>query len=270
MVNNSATDTDQITCPTADLSITKTARAPTAVANGTVVYTVSVTNNGPGAATGARVTDTVPAAYTQVTNGWRWTCSATPIAMCGVGANTGTGNINKVLGTLPANASVTFTIDAIVRDNNGVGTQITNTANVVPPVTVSDPNPGNNTASVTISVIGSGVTDSALPANIAFGTVARGSQSATSNVTVTNTGTSTLAIAEIALGGAVPTDYRLVAPTAGTACLANTTVLAPTAACTVGVQFAPTNANGIGAKAATITVTSNATAKTVALAGTAN
>jgi uncharacterized repeat protein (TIGR01451 family) len=271
--NNIATDSDQITCPTADLVITKTTSTPTVVANGTVVYSVTVTNAGPGESIGARVTDAIPGAYTQVANGWNWTCSANPIALCGTGANTGTGNINKVLGTLPAGATVNFVITATVRDNNAVGTLITNTATVTPAVPATDPNPGNNTASVTVRVVAGtgGVADSVAPATIAFGTVARGGASAVRNVTVTNTGTAPLVLAGFALSGTGAAQYSAVAPSTGTACVAGTTVLAATnAACTIGLRFTPAAGTATGAKAGTLTVTSNATAKLVTLTGTAN
>jgi uncharacterized repeat protein (TIGR01451 family) len=242
------------------------------VANGSIVYTVTVTNAGPGISTGARVTDVVPTAFTQVANGWLWTCSANPIAQCGAGANTGTGSISKVLGTLPVNGTVTFTITAVVRDNNAVGTRITNTATVTP-AAASDPNTANNTASVTVTVVGGtgGVASAVAPATIAFGTVARGSSSTVRNVTVTNTGTAPLALASFVLSGAAAAQYSVVAPSAGTACVASTTVLAAqNATCTIGLQFTPTANTNTGAKAATLTVSSNATAKLVTLSGTAN
>ncbi len=58
--NNSATDTDDIYPPTADLSITKTDGVTSVAAGGTVTYTIVVSNAGPSPVTSAPVTDTFP------------------------------------------------------------------------------------------------------------------------------------------------------------------------------------------------------------------
>src|SRR6185295_15277362 len=67
--NNSATDSDTITAPVvADLSLTKTAPGGTVNVGDNVVFTLTVTNNGPSNATGVVVTDNLPACLTYVSN----------------------------------------------------------------------------------------------------------------------------------------------------------------------------------------------------------
>ena len=61
--SNSVSYTVGSSTPSVDLSITKTAPA-TASTNSPLTYTIVATNNGPGAATGVGVTDTLPAGVT--------------------------------------------------------------------------------------------------------------------------------------------------------------------------------------------------------------
>ncbi len=58
--NNSSTATTSL-IPTADLSLTKTVTTKKPKAGSAMVYSLTVTNNGPSAATGVKVTDTLPA-----------------------------------------------------------------------------------------------------------------------------------------------------------------------------------------------------------------
>ena len=135
--NNSATDTDTLT-PRADLSITKTDGATTAIPGDTVIYTITASNAGPSNAPGTTVADTLPASLTAT-----WT---------GVGAGGGTvtgfgtGNINDTV-NLPAGGSVTYTVTATL-DRSASGT-LSNTATVATPGGVTDPNPANDSATDT-------------------------------------------------------------------------------------------------------------------------
>src|SRR4051812_21868751 len=61
--NNTATPTDTLVLP-ADLSITKPDGVTTATPGGSVTYTITASNAGPTAATGATVVDTFPGALT--------------------------------------------------------------------------------------------------------------------------------------------------------------------------------------------------------------
>src|SRR5262249_50412788 len=105
-----------------------------ATVNGTVTYTLNVTNNGPSAATGVTLTDTLPASTTFVS------------VMTNKGSCTGTSTVNCNLGTLASGASATITIAVTP---TAVGT-ISNTASVTG--SEFDPNTANNSASVTTMV----------------------------------------------------------------------------------------------------------------------
>jgi len=135
LANNTATDTDTLV-PSADLAITKTDGTVNAVPGGSVVYTITASNNGPSNAPGAVVADSFPAGETCT-----WTC------IPGVGATctaSGSGNINDNV-NLPAGKAATYTATcAIAPDATG---SVSNTATVTSPVGINDPTPGNNTAS---------------------------------------------------------------------------------------------------------------------------
>jgi uncharacterized repeat protein (TIGR01451 family) len=135
--NNSATDTDTLT-PQADLSITKTDGVTTAVPGGSVTYTITASNAGPSNASGATVADTFPASLTPT-----WTCVGAGGGTC---TASGSGNINDTV-NLPAGGSVTYTVSASV--SAAATGSLSNTATVTAPAGVTDPTPGNNSATDT-------------------------------------------------------------------------------------------------------------------------
>ncbi|MEO8264284.1 MAG: hypothetical protein ABI706_02115 [Ilumatobacteraceae bacterium] len=137
-LDNTATDVDTLVATT-DLAITKTDNAATAVPGTGITYTIVATNNGPSDALLATVTDNMPAELSGVT----WTC----VGAC---APSGTGTINEVV-SLPVGASVTFTVSATIA-TSATGT-LTNTATVTPAVGATDPNPANNSASDTDTLL---------------------------------------------------------------------------------------------------------------------
>jgi len=132
--NNSATDTDTLT-PQADLAITKTDGVTTATPGGSVTYTITASNAGPSNAPGATVADTFPAALTAT-----WTCVGAGGGTCPA---SGSGNIGSTV-NLPAGGSVTFTASATI--SASVTGTLSNTATVAAPGGVTDPTPGNNSA----------------------------------------------------------------------------------------------------------------------------
>jgi uncharacterized repeat protein (TIGR01451 family) len=132
--NNSATDTDGVAA-TADLSVTKTDGVTTATAGGSVTYTITASNAGPSAATGATVADTFPASLTCA-----WTCVGAGGGTC---TASGSGNINGTV-NLPSGGSVTYTASCTL-SAAATGT-LSNTATVTAPAGVTDPTPGNNSA----------------------------------------------------------------------------------------------------------------------------
>jgi uncharacterized repeat protein (TIGR01451 family) len=132
--NNSATDTDTLT-PQADLAITKTDGLTTATAGGSVTYTITASNSGPSNATGATVADTFPASLTCT-----WTCAGAGGGTC---TASGSGNIGDTA-NLPSGGSVTYTASCTI-SASATGT-LSNTATVTAPAGVTDPTPGNNSA----------------------------------------------------------------------------------------------------------------------------
>ncbi len=132
--DNSATDTDGLGA-SADLSITKTDGVTTATAGGSVTYTITASNAGPSNATGATVADTFPASLTCT-----WTCTGAGGGTC---TASGSGNINGSV-NLPSGGSVTYTASCAI-SAAATGT-ISNTATVTAPAGVTDPTPGNNSA----------------------------------------------------------------------------------------------------------------------------
>jgi uncharacterized repeat protein (TIGR01451 family)/uncharacterized delta-60 repeat protein len=120
----------------ADLALGMSASAPTVIATSNLTYTVSVTNAGPSTATNVVVTDTLPAgavlAATNPTQG---------------SVNNAAGMVTWNVGSLAygATASLGLTVQA------GAAGTLTNSAIVTS--ATPDPNPDDNSASVTTTVI---------------------------------------------------------------------------------------------------------------------
>ncbi len=133
--NDAATDSDSLD-PVADLAITKTDFSPTATPGAAVTYTVTVSNAGPSDVVGATVVDAMPASLSGVT----WTCSVSGPGSCPA---SGSGDINSAV-SLPVGATATFTISATLIPSTTAN--LVNTATVNPPAGVTDPTPGNNSA----------------------------------------------------------------------------------------------------------------------------
>ncbi|MFW2380169.1 MAG: DUF7507 domain-containing protein, partial [Acidimicrobiales bacterium] len=114
-----------------NLTITKVDDVDPAEAGSNLVYTISVTNNGPGDATNTTVTDLLPPDVNYLN------------AVSSQGSCAYVGSVDCNLGTIPAlgTASITLTVKI---DSSAVGT-ITNTASVS--ADQPDTNPGDNTAS---------------------------------------------------------------------------------------------------------------------------
>lgn len=108
-------------------------------------YTLTVTNNGPSAVTGATVTYTPPVELTNVS----WTCSGTGSATCSA---SGTNAISDAV-SIGVAESVVFVIDADIVSGSGT-TPITHTVVANPPGGAIDSYPDNNTA-VDVESLGS-------------------------------------------------------------------------------------------------------------------
>jgi uncharacterized repeat protein (TIGR01451 family) len=119
--------------PETDLAVVKTGPA-TVEAGAEITYTLTITNNGPDDSTGWKLTDNVPAGLTNVT-------TSTP--GCGIGA----GVLTCTGGALADGASTVIEL----RGTAVEGTEsVTNTATVTG--NEDDPNPGNNTSTVTTDI----------------------------------------------------------------------------------------------------------------------
>ncbi|HEX9316892.1 MAG TPA: DUF11 domain-containing protein, partial [Actinomycetota bacterium] len=125
------------TTASTDLGITKTGPA-TATAGGPIAYTLTATNNGPDAATGVTVSDTLPAGvgFASATSS-QGTCT------------NASGTVTCDVGSLASAASATITINATAPATAG---SVMNTATISGNET--DPNPANNSASASIQVAG--------------------------------------------------------------------------------------------------------------------
>ena len=121
--------------PAADVAVTKTVDNPAPAVGTTVTFIVTATNRGPTGATGVVVTDALPAGLTLV--------SATPSQ----GTHTAP---TWTVGALAANASATLIVVATV-DAPGA---LVNTAAKTLQVE-ADPNPANDSASVTLNAAAS-------------------------------------------------------------------------------------------------------------------
>ena len=124
---------------TADLNVGKSVDEPTPAEGGTVNYTVTVTNAGPGPATVVQLTDLLPSGVTLVS------------AMPGQGTyDSATGD--WYVGTVPVGGNATLVLQAEV-DAGAGGTTITNIASVEF-LSQNDPNSSNDVATVDINPMG--------------------------------------------------------------------------------------------------------------------
>ena len=100
----------------------------------------------------------------------------------------------------------------------------------------------------TVSLSGTGTTAKLLPNPLAFGDQATGTTSAVKKVTLTNVGTTALAITTIAVTGTNAADFPKTATTCGSS-------LAAGASCTISLEFKPA---ATGARSANLSVTDGA------------
>jgi uncharacterized repeat protein (TIGR01451 family) len=161
-----------------DLSVTETV-APNPVATGAnITYTETVTNNSTTAAAfGATLSQNTPphTLFVSATPPAGWTCGTTPaVGATGAITCTATGSFN-------ASTSVNFTIVVSVSPEATVGSTIMNS--VMVSETGVDPNPGNNTATASVTVQGAdlGMTQVASAAAIAPGATITYTESLTNN-----------------------------------------------------------------------------------------
>ena len=123
----------------ADLSITKTDSPDPVASEGTITYTIGVTNGGPDPASAVKVVDTLPAGVTFLSaSGTDWNCANA----------SGTVTCQRTAGNLDPGVAPSITLQVTAP----VGpTTLTNSATVSSP---NDNTPGNNTAIATTTVKG--------------------------------------------------------------------------------------------------------------------
>ena len=229
--NNSATDTDTL-APAADLAVTKTDGVSVATPGGGVTYTITASNAGPSNAPGAMVADAFAASLTGT-----WTCVGAGGGTC---TASGSGNINDSV-NLPAGGSVTYTVSAVIA-SAATGT-LSNTATVSAPAGVSDPTPGNNSATDTDTLTPAKVSASITSANMAFLAVGT-----SGTFRIRTTGTPTATIGE---SGALPAGLQFRDSGDGTATISGT----PAAGTHGDHQVTITAGNGQGSPASqTLTI----------------
>ena len=138
--NNNTSQVSTTVGANADLAVTK--NGPTFTPSNTdVVYTVTAANAGPSNAANVTLTETVPAGMTFVsvnqTTGPTFNC-------------TGTGPVVCTIATFTVGATATFQFTFNAPLSTPAGTQTSNTVTIGS--TTLDPNPNNNTASVSTTI----------------------------------------------------------------------------------------------------------------------
>src|SRR5205823_1216513 len=128
----------------ADLAITKSVSPNPPHPGHKFAYTITVTNNGPDDATGVTVTDPLPDVRFESVDSSQGKCSRTPPSQ----NKPNDGTVKCSLGGLANGASATVTI---VMTASGKPATLTNTATVSGDQT--DPNPANNSATVTTAPV---------------------------------------------------------------------------------------------------------------------
>lgn len=246
--DNSATASTVVTGTLADLALTKSdAPDPINLGAGNVTYTLTVTNNGPGAANNVVVTDTLPGSATFV--------SATPsqgacpapaggVLTCNLGAiNNGLNATITVVATPTATGTLTNTASATANEtdpNTANNTNIiaTTTVNASADLSVTktdapDPVTAGSNLTYTITVSNAGPSAAAgvslndtLPAGTTFVSLASAAGWACTTPAVGAAGTVTCTIASLASGA--PAAFTLVVKTSAAGALNNTATVATT------------------------------------------
>jgi len=162
--SNSATATDVVaTAGQADLALSTTATPSPVFPGNDITYTQTITNNGPGTATGASFTEAVPAntTFSSISIPAGWACTTPAVG--------GTGNINCTNPSVPSGASTDIII--VVNLAPTVAAASITAASSITTTTV-DPNSANNSTSVTTPVdplCDLSVTNSGSPSPVAAG-----------------------------------------------------------------------------------------------------
>lgn len=222
--NNSATVVIGVASGTqADLSVTNSGTPSQVSAGNNITYTQVVSNAGPIAAATPQFSDSLPAGTTAVSltgPGGTWTCTLATL-IC-----TDSASMN-------ANTTATFTLVLKVNSTVAGGSTITQTDSVSS--STSDPNSGNNSASVTTLVADSAdlsITNSGSPVPVLAG------NNITYTQVVTNAGPSTATTATMTETTPANTNFQSITFPAGWGCVTPAVGAAGTITCTDS-SFAP-------------------------------
>ncbi len=172
-----------------DLVVDKSVDVSNPLEGDTVVYTITVTNNGPDAATNVVLDDNLPSGVTYVSD------------------STATGSYDKAsgdwtIGNLANGVTATLTLTATV-DSGTVGDTITNTATADATETDSDTSNNTDDADLTVRAPGVPSIDLAVDKTVADDTLTAGS-TASYTITVTNNGPDSAS--NVVLTDILPTD----------------------------------------------------------------
>jgi uncharacterized repeat protein (TIGR01451 family) len=128
---------------TADVSVSKVDTSDPVPAGNNLSYTITITNAGPGLATSAVLSDTLPAGTTfaSLAPPGGWSCTTPAVGLGGA--------VSCSIANMPV-GSASFTLSVQVDANVAHGTLISNTATVSS--ASGDPIPGNNSATATTTV----------------------------------------------------------------------------------------------------------------------
>ena len=129
--------------PVVDLAVSKSDGRTEVDPGGALTYVVEVTNHGPAAAVGARLTDDLPAALSCT-----WSCAGSGGGACDPAPPA--GDLDETV-DLPVGAAVTFTAGCTV--DPGAGGFLVNAAVVAPPADAVDPLAANDVAADTDVVL---------------------------------------------------------------------------------------------------------------------
>ncbi len=120
----------------ADLGVTKSDGLTVVNQGASLTYTITVTNHGPDDVTGATVTDTFPADLTCT-----WTCAASAGSSCTAGPVA--GDLSDTVDLLNGGTATYSAVCDVAANASGT---LSNTASVAVPSGVTDPVPGNDSA----------------------------------------------------------------------------------------------------------------------------
>ncbi|TWV95148.1 gliding motility-associated C-terminal domain-containing protein [Chitinophaga pinensis] len=138
--NNTSTTTGITPSPKADIAVVKTTTATVFAPGEDVIYTITVTNNGPSDAPNVKVIDNAPTGTTIKS----WT-AAVKTGTVTLPAASGTGNISQTIAKMPNGTAVTYTV--VVSTPASFTANLSNTASATSDAT--DNTPGNNTSTTT-------------------------------------------------------------------------------------------------------------------------